>query len=239
MFTIVNTTRDDHNRTIMASDNYEEKYTKPELRRQLKEEIKQSDKGGEPGQWSARKSQLLVQEYEKQGGGYKKDEKDRSAESLEEWGEQNWQTKEGKGQARQEGKTKRYLPKEVWEKLSNEEKKEAEQTKKEASQDGDQYVEWTPAIKRAMKEAGYLSDDDEPTKQELYEEAQELDISDRSKMNKDELQQAVSEAKADDTEDDLADMTKDELYEQAQELDISDRSKMNKDELLKAVRKAK
>ncbi|MEH1892835.1 MAG: hypothetical protein V7K92_26455 [Nostoc sp.] len=44
----------------MADENYEEKYTHPELRRQLKEEILKSDKGGKPGQWSARKSQLLV-----------------------------------------------------------------------------------------------------------------------------------------------------------------------------------
>ena len=42
----------------------EEKYTDPELRERLKEEIMQSDKGGEPGHWSARKSQLLVREYE-------------------------------------------------------------------------------------------------------------------------------------------------------------------------------
>lgn len=32
-----------------------DKYTDPELRDQVKEEIHQSDKGGEPGQWSARK----------------------------------------------------------------------------------------------------------------------------------------------------------------------------------------
>ena len=74
----------------------------------------ESDKGGKPGQWSARKSQLLVQEYEKQGGGYKKDEKDDAAKSLEEWGEQDWQTQDG-DKARQDGKTKRYLPKAVWE----------------------------------------------------------------------------------------------------------------------------
>ena len=33
----------------------DDKYTDPELRKQVKEEIHQSDKGGEPGQWSARK----------------------------------------------------------------------------------------------------------------------------------------------------------------------------------------
>lgn len=32
-----------------------QKYTDPKLRDQVKEELKQSDKGGAPGQWSARK----------------------------------------------------------------------------------------------------------------------------------------------------------------------------------------
>lgn len=32
-----------------------DKYTDPELRDEVKEEIHQSDKGGAPGQWSARK----------------------------------------------------------------------------------------------------------------------------------------------------------------------------------------
>lgn len=33
-----------------------DKYTDPELRDEIKEELKQSDKGGAPGQWSARKA---------------------------------------------------------------------------------------------------------------------------------------------------------------------------------------
>ncbi len=66
----------------MATDDYDEKYTEPELRRKLKEEIRASDKGGKKGQWSARKSQLLVHEYEKHSGGYK-GEKDEAAKSLD------------------------------------------------------------------------------------------------------------------------------------------------------------
>ena len=213
-------------------DNYEEKYTKPDLRRQIKDKLMQSDKGGKPGQWSARKSQLLVQEYEKQGGGYKKDNKDEAAESLEAWSEQDWQTQDGK-QARQDGKTKRYLPKEVWQRLSEEEKKEAEQIKQKASKKGEQYVEWTPAIKRAMAEAGYsdLDSTNEPTKQDLYKEAQELDIDGRSKMSKAELKEAVEDNQI----GDLQEQTRDELYQQAQELDIDGRSQMNKEDLAKAI----
>lgn len=213
------------------TDNYEEKYTKPDLRRQIKEELMQSDKGGKPGQWSARKSQLLVQEYEKQGGGYKKDDKDEAAESLEEWSEQDWQTQDGE-KARQDNKTKRYLPKEVWSKLSDEEKQEAEKIKQKASKKGEQYVEWTPAIKKAMAEAGYTEDtSNEPTKQELYEKAQELEIDGRSKMDKEELTKAVKKAKT----RDLQEKTRDELYEKAQELDINGRSKMNKQDLAEAI----
>ncbi len=47
-------------------------YTKPTLRKQIFERIKAGNKGGSPGQWSARKAQLLAVEYKKAGGGYKK-----------------------------------------------------------------------------------------------------------------------------------------------------------------------
>lgn len=179
----------------MANKNKEDKYTKPELREKLKEEIKQSDKGGKKGQWSARKSQLLVQAYEKQGGGYETNKKDKAAKSLDEWSAQNWQTKEGKTNARQKGKTKRYLPEEVWNKLSEKEKKEAEQTKEKASAKGKQHIPWTPAVKRAMKEAGYQPDDEGASKKDLYEEAKKLDVKGRSKMSKEELQKAIHNAK--------------------------------------------
>ena len=46
-------------------------YTKPTMRKRLFERIKAGSKGGKPGQWSARKAQLLASEYKKKGGGYK------------------------------------------------------------------------------------------------------------------------------------------------------------------------
>ena len=46
-------------------------YTKPTMRKRLFEKIKAGSKGGNPGQWSARKAQLLASEYKKAGGGYK------------------------------------------------------------------------------------------------------------------------------------------------------------------------
>ena len=46
-------------------------YTKPGMRKRLFEKIKGGSKGGDPGEWSARKAQLLALEYKKKGGGYK------------------------------------------------------------------------------------------------------------------------------------------------------------------------
>ncbi len=46
-------------------------YTKPGMRKQLFEQVKAGGKGGAPGQWSARKAQMLATKYKKAGGGYK------------------------------------------------------------------------------------------------------------------------------------------------------------------------
>lgn len=54
--------------TVNSSGNY----TKPTMRKALFEGIKAGTKGGDPGEWSARKAQLLAVEYKKKGGGYKK-----------------------------------------------------------------------------------------------------------------------------------------------------------------------
>ena len=46
-------------------------YTKPGLRKSIFERIKAGGKGGAPGQWSARKAQMMAIQYKKAGGGYK------------------------------------------------------------------------------------------------------------------------------------------------------------------------
>jgi hypothetical protein len=45
-------------------------YTKPTKRKRLFEAVKRSGKGGKPGQWSARKAQILAKKYKAAGGGY-------------------------------------------------------------------------------------------------------------------------------------------------------------------------
>ena len=46
-------------------------YTKPSLRKSIFERIKAGGKGGAPGQWSARKAQMVAKEYKAKGGSYK------------------------------------------------------------------------------------------------------------------------------------------------------------------------
>jgi hypothetical protein len=46
-------------------------YTKPAMRKRLFNKIKAGGKGGKPGQWSARKAQMLAKQYKAAGGGYK------------------------------------------------------------------------------------------------------------------------------------------------------------------------
>jgi hypothetical protein len=45
-------------------------YTKPSLRKSIFERIKAGSTGGAPGQWSARKAQMVAKEYKAKGGGY-------------------------------------------------------------------------------------------------------------------------------------------------------------------------
>ena len=45
-------------------------YTKPAMRKRIFNRIKAGGKGGRPGQWSARKAQMVASAYKKAGGGY-------------------------------------------------------------------------------------------------------------------------------------------------------------------------
>jgi hypothetical protein len=52
---------------VNASGNY----TKPTLRKNIFNRIKAGGKGGSPGQWSARKAQMVAKAYKAAGGGYR------------------------------------------------------------------------------------------------------------------------------------------------------------------------
>ena len=232
-----------------TAKDYEDQYDKPELRAQLKDDIMDGDKGGKPGQWSARKSQLLTTEYEKQGGGYK-GAKTEEQKSLESWTNEEWQTKEGNAEAVGEGEdggTKRYLPKKAWDLLSASDKKKTDQKKQdEGEAAAKQFVENTAKAKAARKyvtngDAADLTVDmlERLGKKELDDLAKKQDVTGRSKMDKHELAQAIREsfhgADADSGDDDPDEMTKAELYEKAKAKDVSGRSSMSKEELAEAV----
>ena len=125
-------------------------YTDTALRDRLKEEIKAGEKGGKAGQWSARKAQLLAHEYEKEGGGYKDNKKTDAQKNLSEWTDEDWKTSDGKP-ADREGGTTRYLPKEAWDKLSDDEKKATNVKKVAGSKAGKQHVPNTEKARKAKK----------------------------------------------------------------------------------------
>ena len=53
--------------TVNAAGNY----TKPGLRKSIFNRVKAGSKRGKPGQWSARKAQMVAKQYKAKGGGYK------------------------------------------------------------------------------------------------------------------------------------------------------------------------
>ncbi|MBT8456354.1 MAG: aspartate-semialdehyde dehydrogenase, partial [Alphaproteobacteria bacterium] len=116
----------------------------PELWEKVKDEITKGDKGGEPGEWSARKAQMAVQEYKKRGGGYEDDGPDKDETDLHQWTEEDWGTKSG----RESGDTgERYLPKKVRILLTEDEY--ARSTRKKEGAD-DQFVDQPDDVKEKV-----------------------------------------------------------------------------------------
>ena len=130
------------------------KYTKAALRERLKNKIMAGSKGGKPGQWSARKAQLLAAEYEKAGGG-DTGSKSKSQKSLKKWTKEKWRTSDKKPAIRKDssGKTvtKRYLPDKAWKKLSAAEKAATNKKKTAGSKKGKQVVKNTKAAAKASR----------------------------------------------------------------------------------------
>lgn len=126
-------------------------YTDPAKRERIKNRIMAGSKGGKPGQWSARKAQLLALEYKKAGGGYS-GSKTAAQSSLTKWTREKWRTSDGKP-AERKGGTTRYLPDAAWNKLTPAQKAATNRKKIGASKQGKQFVANTPAAKQAGKVA--------------------------------------------------------------------------------------
>ena len=114
-------------------------YKNPALRERLKDKIMAGSKGGKAGQWSARKAQLLTQEYEKAGGKYS-GSKTESQKSLSKWTKEDWGTKSGKPSTQGSKATgERYLPKKARDSLSSKEYAATSRKKKEDTAKGKQF----------------------------------------------------------------------------------------------------
>lgn len=99
---------------------------------------------------------MMAKEYKNRGGEYNtpKKDQDESQKHLSKWGEEDWQTKDGGANAKQQnGTQKRYLPKRAWEEMSEGEKERTDKQKQEGSKQGKQYVGNTPRAKEARKHA--------------------------------------------------------------------------------------
>jgi alkanesulfonate monooxygenase SsuD/methylene tetrahydromethanopterin reductase-like flavin-dependent oxidoreductase (luciferase family) len=160
--------------------------TGPDLWEKVQAKVTTGFKGGKAGQWSARKAQMAVQEYEKAAGGYRGQKSEDN--SLQQWQDEAWGTRSG----RKSGKTgERYLPKKAREALSDEEYQRTSNKKRADSRKGKQYSGQPEDVARKTaryRDGGDGGDGGEPTKAELYERARARHIPGRSKMSKAELE---------------------------------------------------
>ena len=157
------------------------KRSDPDLWSRIKKDVTAGDKGGEKGEWSARKAQLAVAEYKKQGGGY--EGKKKADNSLAEWTKEDWGTKSGKPS----GEThERYLPKKEREKLSAAEYARTTAKKRADTKKGKQYSSQPADIAAKTNH-----DAQDRSKAELYAIAQERQVAGRSSMTKAELARAI------------------------------------------------
>lgn len=121
--------------------------TNQKLWEEIVEEVKKGSKGGNPGQWSARKAQLAVLLYKQRGGGYRGEKS--SDNSLARWTSQDWTTKSGKPSL-QTGE--RYLPRKGIESLTSAQYAATTRAKRKGMKEGKQFVKQPKSIADMMKE---------------------------------------------------------------------------------------
>ena len=119
--------------------------TKPSLWKSIVARVKAGSKGGDAGEWSARKAQLATALYKKSGGGYRG--KKSSSNSLSKWTKQNWTTSSGKPS---EGK-RRYLPEKAWKALSPSQRAATNKAKAAGNKKGKQFVSQPKRIAQIVK----------------------------------------------------------------------------------------
>lgn len=158
--------------------------SEPKLWEAVKAEVTTGDKGGKPGQWSARKAQMASHEYQKRGGGYLGERDPHN--HLVEWTKEEWDTKSG-GESLDTGE--RYLPKAAREAMSNEEYARTTEAKRTDLAAGKQFSAQPADV--AAKAARVRHH--EETKADLLARARANGIEGRSGMSKDALRAALGE----------------------------------------------
>lgn len=130
-----------------AQEKSESPYTNNALRERIKARVMAGSEGGRPGQWSARKAQLVATRYRKAGGGYKKGKRpNKKQRSLRKWTREKWRTSDGKPALRG-GKMRRYLPDKVWGRLSPAQRAATNRKKIQGDKRGQQFVANTDTAK--------------------------------------------------------------------------------------------
>lgn len=108
--------------------------------------VKAGSKGGDAGQWSARKAQLATQRYKASGGSYS-GPKTEAQKSLSKWTKEDWGTKSGKPSTQGKDATgERYLPKKAREALSDKEYSATTAAKRKGTAQGKQFVRQPKAV---------------------------------------------------------------------------------------------
>jgi hypothetical protein len=108
--------------------------------------VKAGTKGGNAGQWSARKAQLATQRYKKSGGSYS-GPKTEAQKSLSKWTKEDWGTKSGKPSTQGPKATgERYLPKQARQALTSSEYAATTKAKREGTKAGKQFVKQPKSI---------------------------------------------------------------------------------------------
>jgi hypothetical protein len=165
------------------------KKTDPALWEAIKAEVTAGDKGGEPGQWSARKAQFASAEYRKKGGGYAGG-KGRD-NHLQQWTDEKWGTDSGKRSA---DTGERYLPESARESLTSDEYARTTAKKRADKRRGKQFSPQPDDVRRKTaphREHGH-ADLASLTRAELLERARAAGVRGRTRMRKSALLAALS-----------------------------------------------
>lgn len=158
------------------------KRTDPALWERVKADVTAGDKGGDPGEWSARKAQMAVQHYKAAGGGY--EDRKTADNHLAQWTKEEWGTKSG---ARSGDTGERYLPKKAREALSDSEYKRTTAKKRADTAKGKQHSAQPPDVAAKTADARLA----ELPKAELMQRAAKHGVAGRSRMTKEALVKAL------------------------------------------------